>query len=580
MMQPYYVPDFLIKIQGVALEADVTNAVISVSFESSLDQADMFTLQLNNADLRFTHSDLFQVGQTVEVYMGYVGNLQPMMLGEITAISPSFPQSGASTLSITGYDKSYRMRHNRPLRPPLLSLNASAIAAQIAAENLLIPIVDPTPLMSRGTTYRTGTDWQLLQELADRTGFWTYVHWDKLYFRFPRPQTDLVVLEWGKNLSSFTPRMSTAGLAGFQVIRGYNDRLKQEILAVLPALSLGSDIDDTLSRLSSTSIDYLVQLGRTVISEETVESFTDALVIAKAALFRLLQGLYEGSGNCIGIPTLRARDTLEIRGIGKRFSGKYTLSRVTHTIDEGGYTTQFEVTQTYTTTLLQSLHHKIKESPSPHKQDKIEHVRIGKVKANVDPEGLGRVLLSFPHLASTNLIWARVATLTAGFNRGVYFLPEIGDEVLVAFELGDVSKPIVLGSLWSMVAPPPTHNRVPNLKKMIQTTAGTNIVFDDTPGAHGLSLETAGNHAIVMDATVGKASTILKTQAGHEIALNDTLGGEQVAIKHRNGSIVELLADGTIAIAAEGNLNLKANGDINLQATNVNVAVTGTMDVS
>lgn len=578
-MQPYYVPDFLIKIQGVTLEADVTSAVISLSFESILDAADMFTLQINNADLRYTNSELFQVGQTVEIYMGYVGDLQPMMLGEITAISPSFPQSGASTLSITGYDKSYRLRHNRPLRPPLLSLNASAIAAQIAVENLLVPIVDPTPLKSRGSTHRTGTDWQILQELADRTGFWTYVYWDKLYFRFPRPQTDLVVLEWGKNLSSFTPRMSTAGLAGIQVIRGYNDSTKQEILAVLPALSLGSDIDDTLSRLSSASIDYLVQLGRNVISEDTVESFSDALVVAKAALVRLLQGLYEGSGSCIGIPTLRARDTIEIRGIGKRFSGKYTLSQVTHTIDEGGYTTQFQVSQKYTTTLLQSLHHKIKESPSPTHQDKIEHVLIGKVKANVDPEGLGRVLLSFPHLAPTNLIWARVATLTAGLKRGAYFLPEINDEVLVAFERGDVNKPIVVGSLWSQVAPPPANSRVPNLKKMIQTTSGMKIMFDDTPGANSLSLE---------------------TQTGHEITLNNTTGAEQVVIKHLNGSTVELLADNTLRISASGNMTLEATGDLALKANgNVNiegasvavkatsnvdiegtVAVTGTLDVS
>lgn len=354
-MHQYYAPDFLVKIQGLTLEADVTNAIIDLTYDNNLDTADMFTLRLNNADLRFTDSALFDVGKNVEIYMGYVGDMHPMMLGEITAVSPSFPQSGAPTLTVTGYDKSHRLRHNSPARFPFKYINDSIIAAQIAAENMLIPIIDPAPMPPQKNVPQTGSDWALLQELADRNYFQVYVYWDKLYFRFPRPQTEMVTLEWGKNLSSFSPRLSTSAQFGIQEIRGYDYELAQKIVAVLPVISLGTDLDDITERLGNNFFDRLVNLGRNVIRNQPVSNYIEAEVLAKSILRQMLEGLYEGSGTCIGIPTIRAGDMIEIRGIGKRFSGKYKLSKVTHTINESGYQTQFEVTQKYTSTLLQSL---------------------------------------------------------------------------------------------------------------------------------------------------------------------------------------------------------------------------------
>ena len=110
----FYAPDYSIRIEGLTLGADVRNAVQSVVYDNNIDTADMFTVKLSNAGLRFTDSALFDVGKNVEIHLGYSGELVPMMLGEITAISPSFPAGGAPTLTLTGYDKSHRMRHNSP----------------------------------------------------------------------------------------------------------------------------------------------------------------------------------------------------------------------------------------------------------------------------------------------------------------------------------------------------------------------------------------------------------------------------------------------------------------------------------
>ena len=139
----FYRPDFAVKIEGLTLAADVRNATRSLSYDNNIDTADMFTLQLDNAGLRFCDSALFDVGKDVEIYMGYEGELEPMMLGEITAINPSFPQSGAPTITVSGYDKSHRLRTNSPTPRSFKYVNASLIAIRIAVENKLVPIVDP-----------------------------------------------------------------------------------------------------------------------------------------------------------------------------------------------------------------------------------------------------------------------------------------------------------------------------------------------------------------------------------------------------------------------------------------------------
>lgn len=525
-MNNFYAPDFEVKIEGLTMAADVTNAVTELTYDNNLDTADMFTLRLNNADLGFTDSALFDVGKNVEIYMGYVGDLHPMMLGEITAVNPSFPQSGAPMLAITGYDKSHRMRHNNPARFTFNYMNDSVIAAQIAAENFLIPVVDPAPT-SPTSVLQTGSDWAILQELADRNFFQVYVHWDKLYFRFPRPQTEMVVLEWGKNLSSFSPRLSTSAQFGIQIIRGYDYKLAQKIVTILPAISLGSDIDDIIERLGSGFIDQLVELGRNVVRDKAVDNYLDATVLAKSVLMQLLQGLFEGSGSTIGNPMLRAGNMIEIRGIGKRFSGKYTLSKITHTINASGYQTQFEVSQKYTSTLLQNLRTKISQSPPPNQQEKIYGVVIGKVENNIDPEGFGRVQLSFPHLSDINLSnWARVATPMAGGDKktswGTYFLPERGDEVLVAFEQGNIKDPVVIGSLYNGDARPPELNSTGmNEKKVIKMKSGMQIVFDETSGNESLVFRDKMGSTIKMDSKTG--DVIIEAQ--HDVVIKSGQGG-------------------------------------------------------
>lgn len=541
MNSRFYAPAFDVRISGVTLSADVTRHVISLQYDNNLDLADMFSLVLRNADNALLDSALFDLGKTVEIHMGYGDRLAPMMLGEITSIEPSFPESGTPTLRISGYDKSYRLRNGEGDRQ-FQHVNDSVIAAQIAAEAGLIPVVDPSPIFHRKKITQTGSDMAFLKDRARANFFDVYVHWDKLYFQFPRPQREAVVLEWGKNLSSYSPRLSNAGLTGMQVIRGYSEELAQTIVAFAMAPDL--KIDNLVEKLGSSALDLLLSLGRKVIRTHAVESPVDGLVLAKSILQEIMEGMYEGSGSCIGVPELRAGRMIEIRGVGRRFSGIYRLRKVTHTIGEGGYQTSFEVTQRSGAALLSLLRKTIQETPSPNVRERFYGVAVAKVEANhVDPsEGppLARVKVSYPWLSDkVESGWARCATPMAGDRSGFFMLPDVGDEVLVAFEHGDLAKPVVIAGLWNGKRLPPVSN-----------LSGKNYVR---------TLKTPGGHTITFDDTPGKSALHIKDMGGSEVVMN---------------------ADGSVTITANTTLTLKAKGAITIDGASVDVKVKTSMNVS
>jgi phage protein D len=559
-MTMLYVPDFDVKVSGLALQADVRQRVLDVTFDCSLDQAAMLTIRLSDPDLKLADSSLYSVGAQVELYMGYAGNLQPMMLGEITATQVSLPQSGAPTLTLTGYDKSQRMRHNDPGRMTYKEMNDSLIAALIAAENLLIPIVDPSPFPTQDSVQQTGSDWALLTELATRNGFELFVSWDKLYFRFPRPQTQRVVLERGRNLLSFEPRLSTATQAGIQVIRGYNYELAQTIVAVLPSIALGGDIESVFDRIGGNFVQQLIALGRRVVNDQPVDNLLDGMALAKALLQQLLDGLYEGSGSCPGMPELTAGSQVVIQGAGERFSGTYRLRKVTHTISDQGYITNFEVTQNNGSNLASLLRQNLQVERSPKKQPPINNVVIGVVKNNIDPYKLGRVWLTLPHLSDLNLSgWARVAVPSTG----TYFLPDNGTEVLVAFEQGDVNRPYVLGTLWNGDKRAPEINLDGmNRIRVFRTPAGHQIKFDDTKGLGRIEITTASEQ--------------------FQVVLDDTESLGHIQIGEKNGSSIKIEAGPTkkVSINSTGDMELTATGSIKLSSPGVTATLSnGTLDV-
>lgn len=171
-------------------------------------------------------------------------------------------------------------------------------------------------------------------------------------------------------------------------------------------------------------------------------------------------------------------------------------------------------------------------------------VAVGIVTNNQDPDGLGRVKLKFPWRGSGDEShWARVATLMAGPEMGSFFLPEVGDEVLVAFEHGEVEHPFVVGCLWNGRQKPPDSNADgKNNIRIIKSRSGHEIILDDNSEQKKEKIE-------------------IRTRAGHRIVLDDAAGAEKIEIVDKAGSnsiIIDSVRN-SITIECGMQLKLKAN---------------------
>jgi uncharacterized protein involved in type VI secretion and phage assembly len=141
---------------------------------------------------------------------------------------------------------------------------------------------------------------------------------------------------------------------------------------------------------------------------------------------------------------------------------------------------------------------------------RVAGVAIGLVTNVNDPQGLGRIQLKFPRLDLDESSWAPIAAPMAGGKRGAFFMPEVDDEVLVAFELGDFNHPFVVGFLWNGVDKPP------------ETDPKNRVLL--TPGGHTIRLEDGTNKKL-----------IVRSSSGHEIALDDSAAGQQLSVKTKGG---------------------------------------------
>ena len=177
----------------------------------------------------------------------------------------------------------------------------------------------------------------------------------------------------------------------------------------------------------------------------------------------------------------------------------------------------------------------------------LQGVYPGSVLDNRDPDGLGRVMVVVP-AAGTRGLWARVATLMAGAQRGTLFVPEVGDEVLVAFESGDPRVPYVLGALWSAGARPPSAADGSAVKLIRSRTGVTVRIREEKP-----------------------TSLAIETPAGQRITLQDGPGSIRVADEH--GNVVTLDATG-VTITASAKVTVRAAVvDVNAAQVTVNAGM-------
>lgn len=217
----------------------------------------------------------------------------------------------------------------------------------------------------------------------------------------------------------------------------------------------------------------------------------------------------------------------------------------------------------------------------------IQGVVVGIVTDNEDPKDLGRVKLRFPWRdADDESYWARIATPMAGGNYGAYFLPEVDDEVLVAFENGDIHNPYVVGGLWNGEQPPPQKNEGSNDVREVRSRSEHRLTFDDADEG-SITIQTSAGHEIVVDdsesgetirirdedetnaITLDASSDTVAIEAGKDLELsaqNITLNGDK-KVKIKGGTDVDITSKNKVSLSGNAKVDVKSSGLMNVDAT-------------
>jgi uncharacterized protein involved in type VI secretion and phage assembly len=198
--------------------------------------------------------------------------------------------------------------------------------------------------------------------------------------------------------------------------------------------------------------------------------------------------------------------------------------------------------------------------------NKVVGVAVGVVTNNKDPENLGRVRVKFPWFSDDDESqWARIATFMAGKNRGALFLPEVDDEVLVAFEHGDMRRPYIIGALWNGVDTPPKEfaNDGKNNLRLIKSRSGHLIKLDDTEDGEKIEvIDKSGKNSILIDTT---ANTITIT-SNKDIVLKAPEG--KISLQSKE---IEVKSTAVAKIEAGSEMTLKASGTMTVKGSAVNI---------
>jgi uncharacterized protein len=350
-----YAPSFVIRVNGVEFRHGVTVDVLSVSVTDTCDRADSFSFTLRDRNpepghfaggsLTWLDDGVFDEGNHVTIELGYVNQLDVRFGGELTACAPTFPENGVPTLTVRGYSYYQRLQHRRRDKP-FEKATDSQIAQEIAKEVGLGSSVKVTDIQYPLVSPKNSTLADFLSRRAKRIGYELVVKENMLYFERPGYQTapgPALTLEWGKSLRSFSPSLSTYNMVTEVKVQGPQTSQgggKQ------PLVGIAKPGDERVKLGKTTGPQVALKMLRQNAlnsDEHSVINQQEANLLALAQLEANALEFINGRGSCIGDPRLKARIVIELAGLGQRFSGLYYVTSATHTIDAGGYRTDFEV---------------------------------------------------------------------------------------------------------------------------------------------------------------------------------------------------------------------------------------------
>lgn len=554
-----YAAEPRIEVDGTPLPLEYQSLLERVVVDEHAFLPEMFVLRFRDADQEVIRGAGFGIGAQVKIMVTPLGedSAAALISGEVTALEAELDVVSGSHAVVRGYDHSHRLHRGRTTAT-YRNVTDSDIARLVARRaGLPTGRIDETTTTHRLVSQANQSDWAFLRARATEIGCDLTMSDGKLEFRRPADassapasgdltSTDPLQLVIGADLLAFRPRVTSAEQVTEVQVRGWDPDHQQvltaNVAAATSSVALPLDPAQLADRFGGP---VHVATDRPWSTQGEVDAAASALAERIASAFA------QADGTATGNPKLRAGVAVSVGLAGDPFEGNYTITSTRHVFDREGFRTHFSVTGRHLRSLL-SL------AAGPEADQHIPGVVIAKVTSTADPGDQGRVKVAFPWLSdSYESDWVRVVQAGAGPERGFVVVPETDDEVLVAFELGDVHRPYVLGGLYNGVAKP---------------MLGEAFVDASTGEVRRRGFVSKHGHALVfLDDDDQDGIALLTGDQGLRISLNHS----QTRIKVSSRGDVVIEADGDVSITGR-QLTLAADAGVSIDGGRGNVTVKGT----
>lgn len=547
---------FVITIDGSPLAADIEQLLVEAYVDDNRNLPDMFVLRFRDANRLVLSKAVVKIGSGVKIAVTSTDTQQPepLISGEVTALEADFDATGTFTL-VRGYDLSHRLFRGRRAET-YTQVTASDVAVKVARRaGLSIGTVEATSTVFENVSQGGVSDWHFLSGLAREIGYEVGVRDDKFEFRTPSSATDApaadgtagnpLVLELGTDLLRVRSSVTSAEQVKETQVRGWDTAEKKAIIGTAPARTTSAELPGA----SPADLAHVFGDATYVATDVPYRLQAEVDVAARAVAEQIAGGFAELDAVARGNPKIRAGTAVSIDNLGPPFDGKYTVTTSRHHFDQtAGYVTQFAVTGRQERSLLG-----LASGNGGFPDRRLAGVVVAQVSDVNDPQGRGRVKLTYPWLSDTYVSdWARTVQPGAGKDRGATVVPEVGDEVLAAFEQGDIRRPYVVGGLYNGVDTP---------------KAGPTELVDSGSGEiNRRSFVSRRGHRLDFLDQTGKTEGVTIRTGDDKLQLLMDATGTKLTI-HSDGTVLVEARQGVTVDAATSTIELKG-GDIKLTGKN------------
>ena len=491
-------------------------------------------------DFPISNTEDFIPGKSITIMAGYHSEESPIFRGTVIRHSISIKSHKSAALVIECKDPAVALttgRKNTPFHEVKDSAAIEEILGEYGDKDIAAGTIEETSNEHKDLMQYQATDWDFILSRAEANGKLLMVDDGKVSVQAPDLSTEPVLsLLYGATILDFEGEIDARDQQ--QTAKGFSwDAGGQELIEVEgadPGLTEQGNL--SAADLAQLTAPESYDLHTAQLPEGEMQAWVDALLV-RSRLAKV-----RGSVSFQGYADIRPGNVIELNGVGERFNGKAFVSAVRHKIANGNWLTsvQFGLSPEYF-----AIKRNISIPPAGGLLPAISGLQIGKVsQLQDDPDGADRVLVKIPVIDNEDEgVWARVASLDAGENRGAFFRPEIDDEVILGFLDDDPRYPVILGMLHSSAKPAPIAASDDNHEKGFITREELKLLFNDETKV--VSIETPN---------------------GNMLSISDEDGG--ITLEDENGNSIIMNADG-ITLDSGKDLILKAAGDVKMEGTNV-----------